>query len=83
MNKTIDINEIAKDLGLTRQNLNYHINKGRAGNVEKNGYARTSSLIIEPKNVIELIEWLGAYGRSDKLLLDLAYNKYIKLVDEE
>lgn len=77
----ININELAEDLGVTRQNLNYHILQGRAGEINKDGKNETSKLVIEPSNVITLIQWLAAYGRGNKLQLTNAYNKYMKMLD--
>lgn len=75
----IDINELAQDLGLSRQNLNYHILKGRAGIIEKNGENKTSTMIIKPENVLSLIKWIGIYGRGNKSLLSQAYDKYTNI----
>lgn len=72
----IDINELAVDLGLTRQNLNYHILEGRAGEVKKDGDGKTHEMIITVENVLILIKWLKAYGRGNKLKLVKAKLKY-------
>lgn len=79
----ISINELAEELGVTRQNLNHHIIQGRAGKIEKDGNNETSKLIIKPENVVVLIRWLASYGRGNKLRLSNVYNKYMKMLDVE
>lgn len=81
--KNLDINELTDDLGLTRQNLNYHITKGRAGIIEKDGSTFTSKLIITPENALQLISWIASFGRGNKSKLQLAKIKYEKLLSED
>lgn len=78
----ININELAEELGVTRQNLNYHILQGRAGEINKDGSNETSRLVIEPHNVITLVKWLAAYGRGNKLRLNDIYKKYNTLTQQ-
>lgn len=75
----ININDLAVELGLTRQNLNYHILEGRAGVVTKDGDTETSNLVLTIDNVLELIKWLKMYGRGNKVKLINAKNKYEEL----
>lgn len=76
MNQLIDINDLAEDLGLRRQTINYHIIKGRAGDIEKEGDTFTSRLLIPIKNALQLIGWISVYGRGNKLKLKEAKDRY-------
>lgn len=76
----IKLKDLAIELGLTRQNLNYHILKGRAGEIKKKGDKYTSELAVSPSNICELIDWLFANGRHpDKTILKMAYDKYTEI----
>lgn len=76
----IDINDLATDLGLTRQVLNHHIGLGRAGEVNKAGDGKTHELLITTENALELIKWLKAYGRGNKIKLVKTELKYKELL---
>jgi len=80
----IKLKDLAVELGLTRQNLNYHILKGRAGDINKNGNKHTSELVISPDNICKLIDWLYGNGRHpDKSLLKKAHDKYSGVGEKE
>lgn len=59
----INIKNLANEIGLTRQNLNYHILRGRGGSYTK-GSNHTSQLELVEQNAITLIQWLLVHGRQ-------------------
>lgn len=77
--KVIDINDLASELGVTRQLLNRHILKGFAGDVKKAGEGKTHEMLLTVDNVLTLIRWMISNGRTNRLTLLDAEEKYEQL----